>query len=332
MYAIAADFNYPAPGNREALIYDSAVSVKFFASHVCMSGFRFRGRASRPFGIYYQMPASKFASLSTGLASITAVASENWYAAFAVGNGDTSGVCDIKVTPFLRVGSVAGSVVNLVDAGEGQPSPSAKSYTWSSSINTEGVDVLVISENGGYSGRIARATAASGSTITSDNVGTLAAHDMLLLAPAGYVHYGYLGSFYRDTAEVRNIYDTGHIAKSKGIYVLGTGIETGTVSSWTAVRTTGYICPLASGVIIDSSLVLSTASTGSYAEYYSPDSSNHTVQSEYRAKNSAANESVVFSNIQVPFIYPNLFYFSNAGTLTASRTAGYLNITGWFEN
>jgi hypothetical protein len=296
-----------------------------------MAGFRFRGRYLNPFGIYYAAPVTKVASLTTHMPVLSATASENWYAVFGAGDGDTDSPFTFRIMPFLRAGTVTGSNVQLVAAGEGQSAPAEKSYAWTASNNLAGTDLLVISENGAYSGRVTQVTANSASQITLADIGTVATGDTFLPAPPDAAHYGYICSFYRDTAEVRNIYDTGTLVKSKGIYVLNSGIETGSVAAWTLVNTNGYICPLATGVVLDANSVLSTASLGSLAEYFSPDSSSHTVQSEFRQKSGTAVESVVFSNVQIPFLYPYHFYYSNAGTLAASRITGRFHITGWFE-
>jgi hypothetical protein len=77
--------------------------------------------------------------------------------------------------------------------------------------------------------------------------------------------------------------------------------------------------------------VLSTASAGDYAEYFDGDGANHIVQNCIVYKDNATNMSVVFDNIQVPFLYFQTFNFYNAGSLTATRTSGQLNVAGWFE-
>ena len=97
------------------------------------------------------------------------------------------------------------------------------------------------------------------------------------------------------------------------------------------IDATGYISPLATGVVIDSSCVLSTASAGDFAEYFGGDGSNHVVQSAHIQKDNSGNLDVVFSNIQVPFLYPQQFWYANAGTLSGSRINGQFNVTGWFE-
>jgi hypothetical protein len=76
---------------------------------------------------------------------------------------------------------------------------------------------------------------------------------------------------------------------------------------------------------------LSTASAGTFAEYFGGDEANHIVQSAFVQKDNSGNMTVVFDNIQVPFLYPQTFAYANDGSLTATRINGQFNITGWIE-
>ena len=135
---------------------------------------------------------------------MTATTFENWYAVFACAdNGDATAT--LKVMPFLRAGVVSGSNIPLSRAGEGIYVTASQSYAWTSTNNLAGTDLLVISENGGFSGRVTTVTANSTSQITATTIGSITEGDYLLPAPPGFDHYVYLGSFYEDTAEVRNI-------------------------------------------------------------------------------------------------------------------------------
>jgi hypothetical protein len=317
-------------GTRDAICYSSAQAVRVFRNYATMGGFRFRGQYTKGRAPTFAMPSNKVASLTTNLSAMSATTFENWYAVFAcANNGDATAT--LKITPFLRAGVVAGSNIGLIKGGEGQTSDVTQSYSWTSPNNLAGTDLLVITENGGFSGRVTTVTANSTSSITVSTIGSIANHDTFLLAPIGYTHYVYLGTFYEDTAEVRNIYDSGTLVKSKGIYTLYPDVSTGSFATPTAIDSTGYISPLATAVVLDSSCVLSTSSAGSYAEYFDGDGSNHTLQSAHIQKDNNSNLTVVFDNIQVPFLYPQQFWYSNAGSLTATRINGQLNITGWFE-
>lgn len=321
-----------AAGARDALCYAGAQSVKVFRNFATMGGFRFRGQYTKGRAPTFAMPANKTVTSPGDLGGMTAKTNENWYAVFACAN-DGDATATLKMMPFLRAQSVSGSNIALSQFKEGMTSLVPQSYAWTSPNNLDGCDLLVITENGGFSGRVTTITANSASSISVATIGSITQTDTFLPAPPGFDHYVYLASFYFDTAEVRNIYDSGTLVKSKGIYTLYPDTSTGSFPypTFTTIDCTGYIAPLATAVVLDSSCTLSTASAGSYAEYFGGDASNHVVQSAYVQKDNAGNLTVVFDNIQVPFLYPQTFAYANAGSLAATRVSGQFNITGWFE-
>lgn len=324
--------NQFAGGARDAVVYAGAQSVSVFRNYATMGGFRFRGQYTKGRSPTFPMPSSKVVTLPGSLGGMTATTFENWYGIFACAN-DGDSTATLKVMPFLRANSVASSTITLSQFKEGMVALVPQTYAWSSTNNLAGCDLLVITENGGFSGRVTPITANTAGTVSVTTIGSIVATDTFLPSPPGYDHYVYLGSFYEDTAEVRNIYDSGTLVKSKGIFTLFPNTSTGSFlfPTFTGVDCTGYICPLATAVVLDSSCVLGTASVGTYAEYFAGDGSNHVVQSAYVQKDNTGNLSVVFDNIQVPFLYPQQFYYANDGTLTATRVSGQFNVTGWFE-
>lgn len=332
---LASALHPVAAGPRDAIVYNNATSVRVFRNHAVMGGFRFRGQYTKGRAPCFPMPASKIASAATGLGAESAVRTENWYAVFACANSGDS-TATLKVMPFLRAGTVSGSNVPLIKAGEGIHALTAQTYAWSAANNLAGTDCLVISEGGNFSGRVTTITANSASQITLANVGSVAAYDFLLPAPPGFTHYVYLGSFYYDTDEVRNLYDSGSVAKAKMIFLQQPSAAlTGAVTGPPGVSfdCAGYISPLATLVCLDSSCSLSTATSGGFAEYFDPDGGNHIIDTRYEVKATATTETVVFSNIQVPFLYYQKFWYSNGGTagIPANRISGQFNITGWIE-
>ena len=319
-----------AGGARDAVVYAGAQSVKVFRNYANMGGFRFRGQYTKSRAPTFPMPSNKTITLPGSLGGMTATTFENWYGIFACADAGDS-TATLKVMPFLRANSVASSTITLSQFKEGMVSLVPQTYAWTSTNNLAGCDLLVITENGGFSGRVTTITANTAGTISVGTIGSIVATDTFLPSPPGYDHYVYLGSFYEDTAEVRNIYDSGTLVKSKGIYTLYPDVSTGEIAVSTSIDCTGYIAPLATAVVLDSSSNFSTATTGTYAEYYDGDGSNHTVQTGYFVKALATTETVIFDNVQVPFLYPQQFWYSNAGSIAALRTNGQLNITGWFE-
>jgi hypothetical protein len=321
-----------AGGARDAVCYAGAQSVKVFRNYATMGGFRFRGQYTKGSAPTFPMPSNKTVTLPGSLGGMTATTFENWYGIFACAN-DGDATATLKVMPFLRANSVASSTITLSQFKEGMVSLVPQTYAWTSANNLAGCDLLVITENTSFSGRVTSITANTSGTISVSTIGSIVATDTFLPSPPGYDHYVYLGTFYEDTAEVRNIYDSGTLAKSKGIYTLYPNTATGAFQypTFTAVDCTGYISPLATAVVLDSSCILSTPLAGAYAEYFAGDSSNHIVQTAYVQKDNSTNMSVVFDNIQVPFLYPQQFSYANDGTLNVTRTNGQFNITGWFE-
>lgn len=320
-----------AQGPRDAVIYGSATSVKLGRHFAAMGGFRFRGHYTRGMVPTFPMATQVASVAPAGLAAERSNCKGNWYAAFACANeGDASAA--VKTMPFLRVGKVDGNVITLNEAGEGVHEIAAQTYDWVADNNLAGTQCLVISEGGRWSGRVANVVANTPTTLTLDNVGTLSFGAFLLPAPPGFAHFCYLASFYLDTHEVRNIYDTGTEVVSKGIYLKHPetpGVVDGPVGA--LMNCSGYIAPLATGVRMDSTCNMSTASIGDYAEYFSPDSGNHDVRTNYDLKDNSGSRSFVFGGISLAFLYPQTFNFKNAGTLAVARSNGHIAPTGWFE-
>lgn len=316
---------------RHVIQYQSGSGVNFNGlKRVAMGGFRFRGSYIGDPGPVIDLPTSKIIDFGDHLSVLSSVEANQWYACFAVADeGDAT--VTYKIMPYLRVKSVAASVVTLGEFKEAAASPDDASYAWTADNNLNGADVLIISRNGEFSGDVTTASANTTDTITLADVTSFAANDMLLPAPVGFDYYHYLGSFYRESTEVRNFYDTGSLIKSKGVNIpLPTGVEAGT-ESITQLTFIGHISPLATGVTYETSCVFSTSSTGDFAEYVSPDSSSHTVQTNYTFKGFTSSLSVIHHFDVVPFLLPQLIFYTNAGSISSLRSSGIIRPVGWIE-
>lgn len=234
--------------------------------------------------------------------------------------------------PFLRVASVDGKVVSLNKAGEGIHTLQAQTYAWTSENNLRTAKCLIISEGGRFSGRVTTVTANNNGTVTLHDVGELGFGDFLLPAPPASEEFGYLGTFYMDTQEVRNIHDTGSIVRSRGIFIQSPSTN-GKIASPMKLDCSGYISPLATGVMLDSSANISTSSTGQLAEYFAGDGGNHTAYTGTIIKTAAASLPYYFTGILVAFLYPGELYYSNGGAdaITNSRINSQMNINGYIE-
>ena len=148
-----------AGGARDAVCYAGAQSVRVFRDYATMGGFRCRGQYTKSLVPTFAMPSNKVVTSPGDLGGMTAKTNENWYAIFACANtGDATAT--LKMMPFLRAGVVAGSSIGLVKGGEGLTPPDvAQTYAWTSANNLADVDLLVITEAGGFSGRVTKITA-----------------------------------------------------------------------------------------------------------------------------------------------------------------------------
>lgn len=328
-------------GGRHIITYRGPHSVYLRGGkYIPMSGFRFHGQWSRTSSKTAQLPATMIGSLSNADGStpnmgagLTAPTFENWYAVFACANNADS-TATLQVMPYIRARTVSGSDVTFNKAGEGVHSAIAQTYAWAVDA-LAGTECLVISETvdsraNAFSGRVTSITANTTGQMTLASVGAVAAYDWLLPAPPGFDHYRYLGSFYYDTAEVRNIADTGNLVKSYGINLASPSFSA-SVASPTMANVSGYISPLATAVILRSSSNFATTSVGDYAEYFAMDNGNHTVQQIYEFKEAAATTVVFNDGITVPFSFGQQFYFSNAGGLASLRTEQTISPVGWIE-
>jgi hypothetical protein len=316
---------------RDALLYHNALSVTISRRFATMGGFRYRGHYTKARGPMLPLLDNIASCAPEGLGAESTFRSDNWYAAFAISNpGDTS--AKIVTMPFLRVSSVAGNVVTLNMAGEMVHAQLVQTYAWKTANNLAGVDCLIISEGSGWSGRIAKITANSASTVTLDVPGGLAFGDFLLPAPPNAQNYVYISSFYMDDDAVRNIYDSGTVVRCKMNELQSPDVSAGRFTVPGAVlQCAGYISPLATAAILESGGAFSTATQGDYAEYFDPDGSNHIVHTGYMRKNATTTEPYYFTNIQIPFLYYQKFNYYNDGSMAGLRSAGKLHIKGWIE-
>jgi hypothetical protein len=332
-----------ATSNRAAVRYNTSTAVSISCPrHILMGGFRFFGQYTKArVPVFSRASGSQqTVSLTTDLGAESIAHLDGWYAVFACAdNGDATP--SFKVMPFLRAGTVAGSQITFCSAAEGIHSNTATTYAWSSTNNLAGVECLVINETvdgraNAFSGRTTTITANTTTTITLANIGAITTFDWILPAPPGFDNYCYMGSFYYESpGDVRNIGDTGSLVKAKMINTSdpnwsATG-QVGSIASPVAIRFGGYVCPLATGVVVKDTASFSTSATGTYAAYFDIDGSQHIVQTAFSTKEAAATETELIDGITVPFCFSQTFYYSNAGSIIALRSGGTLEITGWIE-
>lgn len=334
-------------GPRPLILWAGAQSVQVFGSEFSMGGFRFLGKMRHARGKYVKSPVRyRSLSMNTDLSlGMTSPKTSNWYAIFACANeNDTAPT--FKLVPFLKVKSVAGSVVTLGMCGEDIAKASgditAATYSWGNNALSD-LEVLIITEgaSNSFSGRYAKITANTATTITLNAIGSISPRDLLLPAPSGFDHYSYLGSFYYDTAEIRNRYDTGNIVRSRMVDVAfyhgNNGSQPtyldGAIPQGSAKKITlgGFISPLATGVIISDSQYLATSGTGEAATYYDADAANHVVETIYHNKTSTSAETRVSNSFVIGFNGAQQYFVWTGGALASQRAYCANNILGWIE-
>lgn len=320
-----------APQGRWRADYHTGTDLKIFGGgQVMLGGFRM-------FGNYYRMGRT----IPTGVNGYTTASAadvgdlgvettrklENWYAAFTCANV-TDAACKFKLMPYLRVASVSASVLTLGEAGERKTLPlTATTYAWAADA-LNGVDCLVISEGGNFSGRVATITDSTDGTVTLDDVTGITDGDFLLPAPPGFTEYAWLCDHYMDTAEWRNIADDGRS-------VLATMVDhvsfpaSGEVATATEYSLAGYISPLATAAVVRLNCTLSTTSLGNFTEKFWHDSSSHEIWGQYTQKEEAGNMGVQYSQIHANFSKKQSVWYITGGGLDTAVVSRTMNVRGW---
>jgi len=322
---------------RGSLVYwtPTAISLRT-PNEIVMGGFRMWGNYYRRIAplAFAAGPNVTIGFNVNNIDALSALQQHNWYAVFSILESD--GTVGYRVIPFLRVGSVSGSVATFTYAGEGDAAHviTPVSYAWKAAGNLAGRECQVINETVGgranaFSGRVASITGNTATTISLDAIGTVGPRDFLLPAPSAE-NYVYMGAFYYEPpGDVRNISDDGLNCKSYGIRH-SQSTRTGAVSTFMKFDFGGYISPLATGVYLSTDASFSTTSVGQYVEDISADTA-HILESWQGFKETAPNMSMTSPPIYCPFQFSQDLRWRNAGSLAAARSGGQLRVRGWVE-
>lgn len=342
-----------SPQNRWRCNYFTGTRLQIFGGGQVMLG------GMRMFGNYYKQ--GRF--IATGVNGFTDVdaadgqdlgvettrALENWYAAFACANRSDA-ACQFKLMPYLRAASVAGSVVTLGQAGERKHVPlTARTYAWADDA-LNGVECLVITENGQWSGRVTTITDCTNGSITLADVTGVVAGDFLLPAPPGFTEYAWLVDHYMDTSEWRNIADAGYDVGALMVNhaTFPATLEVATITEYSLA---GYISPLATAAILKINLTLSNTGTGDFSQRIWHDTSLHEVWSSYEKKPPDAWQTVTVtdsaghtvdvvrpiagdwpiqhSGIKIPFSKKQSIFYITSGSMDNTVISRTLGIRGW---
>jgi hypothetical protein len=318
---------------RSPVIYRNATGVRVIGKSYQMLGFRFMGQYFKNEAPFFEASnMNNIVSTSTDLGAETSVSLNNWYAIFAVANDDDLNN-QFKLMPFLRVASVIANTVTLGEGGENSTPTTGKTYTFSTDalINS---DVLIINEtldarNNVFSGRVAKITANTGTSITIDNIGTIGVGDYLLVAPPNFKHYRYLSTFYFDSAEVRNIADSSLDIGTRGVTQNKTSVN-GDISAGIEIDLAGLIPPLATLASINIKQTLSTSSTGTFNLKIGMDSA-HDIYDIFNRKDATTTTNHYEYGVKIPFAYKGQkFTMSSSGSIGTVPTR-QVDVRGWLE-
>lgn len=321
---------------RARIDYGSTNSVNvFLPENIVMAGFRWMGSYKKGNGLYLPTGVGSNGSLSVNNTTDLAVEStahlENWYAVFAVANDGDSTATFVNM-PFFRAASVASNVVSLAQGGE-TDGDTITATTYSMANNAlVGSEVLIITGNKQFYGKTTTVTANTNGSVTLADAGVIAAGDFFLVAPPSYDHYCYMGSWYLDTAEPRNMADAIQEVNSTGINIPSVP-ATGAISTPTRYPLAGLVSPLATGYIFTLTFSLSTASTGNCAHYIWHDGSLHETYSHYVNKYSASTEVFVEAANKIMFSREQAIWLSTAGSanMEVNITNRTIRTLGWIE-
>lgn len=329
------EFVQQTGGNRSVIQYKSAQEVRLFGREFAMCGFRFMGEYLKAAGKVYSASASPTAvSLVTDLGCQSAVSSETFYAVFAVAN-EADANCQFKAMPFIRLNNVVGSTGDFGLCGENSKRRTAGAKTMNIAANAlDGVDCLVVSETidgrpAAMSGRVTTVASNTTTSITLSDAGTVADFDYLLCAPPGFDHYRYLGTFYRDTAEVRNMADSGGEFLTRGIFLSGAPFD-GVLAAPVEVDVAGIISPLATGVRIVHGDTYGTASTGDLLVEYGQDSA-HMNNTVYGRKDLATTMGFTWTFPNLAFAHQQRVFLDAGAAMNIAATTRKIHIRGWVE-
>jgi len=337
-----SNYIFNSSGSRSLIQYYSLDTVLVHDTVFPMTGFRFAGQYKKSSGPIFDWATPKTVSYVNDLGVQSSATTHTWYAVFAVANdGDAN--CVMKVMPYIRLNNVTGATGDFGLCGEDSKVRTAGAKTMNISTNAlKDTDCLVISETmsgrpNGFSGRVTTVASNTTSSITIDEAGTIGDFDWLLCAPPGYDHYRYVGTFYRDSAEVRNLSDSGSEVDTYGIYLDNSnvpgldGVLT-TVTPGLEVDVAGIVPPLATAVAITHTEAYSTSATGSIVINVGLDSAHFPIVIQDRKETtSSIGRSWSLPTLSLAFQQRIYLQAGSGAALNIAATTRKVNIRGWNE-
>jgi hypothetical protein len=316
---------------RARIDYGSANSVKVFVPEsIVLAGFRFLGCYRKPGGraIATGVNGSLLVNDNSDLSILNTRKLENWYAVFA-GANQSDVVASFVNVPFFRAFSVVGNEITL---GEGKETTGenhiASAYDMAIDVMV-GSEVLIIQENGIWSGRTTSVTANTSSTITVADASGVQPGDFFLVAPPEFAEYCYLGGWYLDTSSPRNRADTGsHVGALH--FQIPDLVESGELAK-TEFSVRGMVCPLATAYVAKLSYVVNTTATGKVVHSVDHDGNDHRTMTVQEMKYGSLAHSPTHQTTILPFSKKQSLWIACFGDLAASVTSRQFQCYGWIE-
>jgi len=322
----------PVLQNRARLAYNNPTSVQLYVPEsLVLAGFWWMRNYRKGRGIVVPSGVNgrTIISFRADLAFEDRVHYNSWYSIFACARTDDSQVV-YKLVPYFTVASRFGSTVILGDPGIGADASMATTYSGLADNRLAGVEVMVIEEREMFVGRTTTVTGNTNGTIALDQPGALARGDRLLVAPPGYEEYAWLCDTYIDTAEPRNIADTGTRVGMLQSNNIRSVPAKGKVELPIKIDCRSYVSPLALGIDLFRTFSVSTSSTGTVSDRFWHDSSGHEIDIRMENKLSTKTQSFSYGGISVPFSRQQAFWYSTSGTLDGNIVQRSMQPRGYY--
>lgn len=299
-------------------------SVRVNIRNFALCGFKFRGANYKQGKIVSLDPAVLYPTVSFKNGHIeNGYTTNQWYAVFGIKNY-TEEYAKLVPIPFLRVKSKTGNTLEFAECGMNGDINTKKNYNFKDLTNHE---VLIINENGKWSGLVKKIVNNTIDTITLDNIGNLQVGDFILPAPQ-LDNYVYLGSFYIDPLTASNRGDDGNgFTSMRAVSISNLNIA-GDISAGVDIDFRTFVSPLASGVFFYVYDTYAISNTGAGYINFGTDAA-HDVEL-VRINKTVTGADAFRYYCRIPFCMRQITNIKSSG-LANLATARSVHVRGWIE-
>lgn len=299
-------------------------SVRVNIRNFGLCGFRFRGANYKKGKIVSLDPSVLYPTVSFKNGHIEdGYTTNQWYAVFGIKN-DAEEYAKLVPVPFLRVKSKTENTLEFAECGMNGDINTKKNYNFKDLTNHE---VLIINENGKWSGLVKKIVNNTLDTITLEDVGNLQAGDFILTAPQKQ-DYVYLGSFYVDNQATFNRGDDGNgFTSMRAVSISNLNIA-GDISAGVDIDFRTFVSPLATGVYFYVYDTYSISNVGAGFINFGTDSS-HDIELVRVNKTTSGGDAFRYY-CRIPFCMRQSINIKSAGIANLA-TDRSINIRGYIE-